>query len=77
MIWPFKKQKVISMEEYVSDKPMPPCGEKITHYHWTDFEGWKCPICAKDEEKAREEERENRMARKIAEQVVAMQKDKP
>lgn len=75
MMWPFKKREVVSMDDFVKQLPPAPCGQQKDHYYWTEFEGFSCPHCARQKKKADEDAREDRMARKIAEHVVAIMRE--
>jgi|GEM_PF-6208806 len=70
MIWPFKKTKKITLEEYAATQPIPPCGEPVEHWEWILQIGMSCPMCDGKKRKEQEEIDENRMAEKIAAAVV-------
>ncbi len=72
-LWPFKKRQVMTQEEWLASKPMPPCGHKELHYHWEHTVGsFPCPKCTAIREQRAKEEKENRLADKIAERVVKL-----
>ena len=70
MIWPFKKKEPARpIEEWVKDLPMPECGDPVKHYTYK-YNGAPCMDCRRIRAEQIEELRENRLARKIAEEVI-------
>ncbi len=74
MIWPFKKRETISFEDYVQTLPMPECGNPVEHYTYI-YDGAHCMDCQLIEADKLEQAKEDRLAQKIAEQVVALIKE--
>ena len=69
MIWPFKKRETIPFEEHVKTLPMPDCGDPVKHYTYK-YNGAPCMLCRRIRAERIEEQRENRLARKVAEEVI-------
>jgi hypothetical protein len=76
-MWPFKHKPAITTEEYAATRPPAPCGEQTKHVFWTEIQGMKCPICAGKEKREQQEQDENRMAGKIAAEVVRQMAELP
>jgi len=70
MIWPFKRAPRRTLEEAFAHLPMPPCGDRTQHYHWTKLQGLPCPSCRAHEEVVRKARAEDQLAEKIAAAVV-------
>lgn len=75
MIWPFKKRETIPFEEHVKTLPMPDCGDPVKHYTY-EYNGAPCMVCGRIRSERIEEQRENRLARKVAEEVVRRIKER-
>lgn len=75
MIWPFKKRETIPFEEHVKTLPMPDCGDPVKHYTY-EYNGAECMDCRFIQAAELEEQRENRLARKVAEEVVRQIKER-
>ncbi len=69
-MWPFKKDRTMSFDEYAMSKPVPKCGDHREHYYWTDFSTGTCPKCKKIEEDAEEYRKQEALAERIAEAVI-------
>lgn len=68
--WPFRKRKPARLaEEWVKDLPLPECGDPVKHYTYK-YNGAPCPECRRIHAERIEEQRENRLAHKIAEEVI-------
>lgn len=52
--------------------PKSPCGYDEIHDYWTNHQGWSCPKCVAIERHKQEMRDEDRLARKIASNVVRM-----
>jgi len=75
MIWLFKKRETITFEEHVKTLPMPDCGDPVKHYTYK-YNGAPCIVCRRIRAERIEEQRENRLARKVAEEVVRRIKER-
>lgn len=72
-MWPFKaKVPAIPYEELVETYPPAPCEEQYKHYYWEELQGWPCPRCEKQREDKLALEKEQRFAKLIATEVVAL-----
>ena len=69
-MWPFEKRQKMTVEEYAATRPEAPCGNQKEHVYWTEFQSTACPVCAAKAELERKEQKENRLAEKIAAAVV-------
>lgn len=67
----FRKKQPVRPVRY----PEPPCGDYDTHYHWVYDIGWSCPRCAGIEAQTKKLADEDRLAKKIAEHVVRLQRE--
>lgn len=54
--------------------PKSPCGYDEIHDYWTNYQGWTCPKCAGIERNKKEMQDEDRLARKIASNVVRLRR---
>lgn len=71
-MWPFNTKPEITFEEYVSSLPMPICGDKVEHYEWRLKLRMPCPMCVAKKQNEQKEIDENRLAEKIAMEVVRL-----
>lgn len=67
-MWPFKRKE---KEAQATARKPSPCGDDEAHYRWKD-DGWPCPRCVAIKKQRDREADEDRLARKIATQVVTM-----
>lgn len=70
-MWPFKGKCKTTLEEFAASQPPAPCGDQREHTYWV-MQGWPCPVCAANKQRAEEEATEDRMAEKIAAAVVRL-----
>lgn len=72
--WLYKLLRIPPKPVVLVERPPAPCGNDKEHYFWTEVEGWPCPCCAGIRRREREREDEDRLAAKIAANVVRMQR---
>ena len=77
MIWPFKKREpAVPFEEYIKTLATAPCGNQYGHYRWM-MDNMPCAVCAGIELVKASDRHDRKMARLIAENIVAIQSPAP
>ena len=71
--WPFKRRApAVPFEDQILDLPPVPCDARYTHYSWELIEGMRCPKCQMLKEQRAAQTRDEALAERIAERVLAL-----